>query len=57
MPDKGEAPPEGATERRSEQVNIRLTSMERLRIVHAAQRAGYRSVSDDMRAAALDRAG
>jgi len=56
MLENRQAPPEGATSPRSEQVNIRLTSMERLRIDHAARRAGFRSVSDFVRSAALSKA-
>ncbi|HBS29490.1 MAG TPA: hypothetical protein DEB06_08595 [Phycisphaerales bacterium] len=53
MLERGESPPEGATSPRSEQVNIRLTAMERLRIDLEARRAGFRSVSDYIRTAAL----
>lgn len=56
MLENKQSPPEGATSPRSEQVNIRLTSMERLRIEHAARRAGFRSVSDYIRSAALGKA-
>ncbi len=48
-------PPVPASEKRSEQLNVRLTSSERIRIESAAKRQGFRGVSDFVRAAALDR--
>ncbi len=40
-------------EKRSEQVNIRLTGFEKLRLESLANQAGFRSISDYIRAAAL----
>jgi hypothetical protein len=52
--ESGGTPPVPAGEsRRDQQVNIRLTRDERLRLEASARRAGYRSLSDFMRAAAL----
>lgn len=54
MLDAGEAPPLPASgERRNQQVNIRLTSEEKLMLEEAARRRGYRGLSDFMRAAAM----
>lgn len=54
----GERPPAPASdEKRSAQVNVRLTADEKFRIEEAARRAGFRGVSDFVRAAALDKAG
>lgn len=39
--------------KRSEQINVRLTRTEALRFEHAAKRAGFRSISDFLRSAAL----
>lgn len=50
----GNDPPAPASDHRREvQMNIRLTADERLRIEERARVAGYRSVSDYMRRAAL----
>jgi predicted RNase H-like HicB family nuclease len=49
----GEAVPPGAGERRTEQVNVRLTPTEKLDLEAAAQREGYQGVSDYVRACAL----
>ncbi len=50
----GQRPPSPASEgKREQQVNIRLTADERLRIEEAARVEGFRSVSDYIRAAAL----
>jgi uncharacterized protein (DUF1778 family) len=49
--------PSDAKGRRDQQVNLRLTAEERLRLDAAASREGYRSLSDYVRAAALNRAG
>lgn len=57
MLELGERPPAPASEgRRDQQVNLRLTADERLRLDAAAAREGYRSLSDYVRAAALNRA-
>ncbi len=56
--ERGERPPAPSSEgRRDQQVNLRLTAEERLRLDAAAAREGYRSLSDYVRAAALNRAG
>jgi predicted RNase H-like HicB family nuclease len=50
----GERPPAPARElRRDQQVNIRLSAEEKVRLEATAQREGYRSMSDYVRAAAL----
>src|SRR5689334_22387472 len=47
MIERGEAPPSPASdEKRSEQLNIRLSVMEKLQLESAAEQKGYRSVSD-----------
>lgn len=52
----GGTPPAAAREgKRDQQLNIRLTAEEKGALEHAAQREGYRSVSDFIRAAALNR--
>ncbi|MBY0307506.1 MAG: type II toxin-antitoxin system HicB family antitoxin [Phycisphaerales bacterium] len=48
-------PAPAAEGRRTEQVNIRLSSLEKLRLETNASKGGFRSVSDYIRAAALDR--
>lgn len=50
---RGESPPEPGGSNRTEQVNIRLTPGEKMRFERAAQNAGFRSISDYIRAAAL----
>jgi predicted RNase H-like HicB family nuclease len=45
--------PSGAGERRTEQVNVRLTPAEKLDLEAAAQREGYQGVSEYVRACAL----
>ena len=58
MLEAGESPPVPATGgKRDQQVNIRLTAQEKFRLEHMAQREGYRSLSDFIRAAAMQRAG
>ena len=53
----GQTPPLPATEeRRTQQVNIRLTSEEKLLLEETAKRQGYRGLSDYMRSAAMNRA-
>ena len=54
MLEEGQTPPLPASEgARTEQVNVRLTSEEKLAMEQAAQRQGYRGLSDYVRAAAL----
>ena len=54
MLEVGEAPPLPASEKqRNQQVNIRLTSEEKLMLEETARRRGYRGLSDFMRAAAM----
>jgi predicted RNase H-like HicB family nuclease len=54
MLDKGETPPSPASEgKREVQLNIRLTADERMRIHERARQAGFRSIADFMRRAAL----
>ena len=54
MLEEGRTPPAPASEgARTEQVNVRLTAEEKLAMEQAAQRQGYRGVSDYVRAAAL----
>ena len=48
-------PIQQADEKRSSQVNVRLTADEKFRIEEAAKRAGFRGVSDFVRFAALER--
>lgn len=58
MLEMGDKPPMPASAgKREQQVNIRLTADERTRIEEAARQAGFRSVSDFIRAAALKHAG
>lgn len=53
----GDAPPSPSREgKRDQQLNIRLSASEKLTLEGAAARAGYRSVSDFVRAAAIDKA-
>ena len=51
--ERGDLPPEPGAANRTEQVNIRLTPGEKMRFERAAQNAGFRSISDYIRAAAL----
>jgi len=52
--ERGDSPPAPAREqRRDQQVNIRLTAEEKLRLEGRAAQAGFRSISDYVRAAAL----
>lgn len=46
-------PPPASDAKRTEQVNVRLTAEEKLKIEAAAKRDGFRGVSDFVRAAAL----
>ncbi len=53
-----ETPPSPARDgKRDQQVNIRLTAEEKLRMEEAARREGFRGLSDFIRSAGLDRAG
>ena len=55
MLEQGQSPPPPADEGvRSEQVNIRLSAAERLRLVTAAKQRGFEGVSDFVRTAALE---
>jgi predicted RNase H-like HicB family nuclease len=54
MIEDGEDPPVPASVmKRDEQINIRLTALERLRLEQAARAHGYRGLSDFVRIAAL----
>jgi len=53
----GETPPAPARDgKRDQQVNIRLTAEEKLRLEEASRREGFRSLSDFLRASGLGRA-
>jgi len=54
MLERGLRPPI-SRERRSIQINVRLTADEKLALEEAASRLGYKGVSEYVRAAALDR--
>jgi predicted RNase H-like HicB family nuclease len=55
--EQGRTPPSPASDaKRSEQVNIRLTPEEKLLLEGAAQREGFRGLSDYVRAATLGKA-
>lgn len=57
MIEMGQRPPSPAREgKREAQVNVRLTAEEKLILEQTARADGYRSVSDFIRAAALERA-
>ena len=57
MIERGETPPAPSIEQvRSEQVNIRLTPEEKLAMEIAAQRQGFRGLSDYVRAAGVAKA-
>lgn len=57
MLEKGQRPPSPAREgKREHQVNIRLTADEKMSLEAATTRGGFRSISDFIRAAALDKA-
>ena len=49
-------PASASSHKRDQQVNIRLSSDEKLRLEEAARREGFRSVSDFIRSAAINRA-
>lgn len=52
----GNAPPPPASDQRSQQINVRVSPMEKLRIEEAARRKGFRGVGDFVRTAALGEA-
>jgi uncharacterized protein (DUF1778 family) len=55
--ESGKAPPSPASEdKRTEQVNVRLTKGEKFAFEDAASRQGYRGVSDFVRSAAMKEA-
>jgi len=56
MFEMGRRPPSPASTQRDAQINIRVSTEERLAIENAAHQQGFRGVSDFVRAAALDRA-
>jgi len=57
MIEKGERTPAPASAgKRDQQVNIRLTAHEKFRLEQIAQREGFRSLSDFIRTAAMQRA-
>jgi len=52
--ESGQTPPAPASEnKRTEQINVRLTAREKMSIEAAARRDGYQGVSDFVRSAAL----
>ena len=54
MLEAGEAPPTPATQNlRSEQINIRVTAEEKLRLEEAARSKGFRGISDFVRSTTL----
>jgi predicted RNase H-like HicB family nuclease len=57
MLEKGERPPmSNRSDKRTAQINIRVTEEEKLRLEEAAQRQGFRGISDYIRSAALKEA-
>lgn len=55
--EEGKRPPAAASKaRRDQQINIRLTAEEKFHLEQAARSAGFRSLSDYMRAASLGKA-
>jgi predicted RNase H-like HicB family nuclease len=54
MLENGQTPPAPASEnKRTEQINVRLTAEEKLRLEEAARSKGFRGVSDFVRTASL----
>jgi predicted RNase H-like HicB family nuclease len=51
----GQTPPAPANESRTEQVNIRLSPLEKQRIEAAATSKGFRGIADYVRATVMDR--
>jgi len=57
MLENGERPPmPNTSDKRTAQINIRVTEEEKLRLEEAAQRQGFRGISDYIRSAALKEA-
>lgn len=55
MIENGDAPPAPSSdEKRSEQVNVRLTAMEKARLEEASRQQGFRGLSDYIRSKALN---
>lgn len=55
MLEHGQEPPNPSiADRRSEQINVRLTPLEKLRLEEASRQLGYRGLSDFIRAKALE---
>lgn len=55
MLDQGKEPPASSSDnKRSEQVNVRLTAMEKMRLEEASRRQGFRGLSDYIRNKALE---
>ncbi len=58
MLERGQKPPAPAREaKRDQQLNIRVSAEEKLRLEAASRAGGYRSVSDFLRESGLSRAG
>jgi predicted RNase H-like HicB family nuclease len=58
MLERGEAPPPAASEeKRTEQINLRVTAEEKLRLETLARQQGFKGVADYLRAQGLARAG
>lgn len=58
MIEAGRRPPAPALQRKRElQINVRLSAEEKLVLEEAAQRCGFKGISDFVRTAALERAG
>jgi hypothetical protein len=54
MLERGETPPGSASDAgRTEQVNIRLSTLEKLRMEESARTKGFRGIADYLRARAL----
>jgi uncharacterized protein (DUF1778 family) len=54
MIESGQTPPAPASEnKRTEQINVRLTPEEKLTLEEAARSKGYRGISDFVRSASL----
>lgn len=51
--ENGETPPAPASEKRTQQINVRVSPMEKLRIEQSARRKGFRGIGDFLRNAAL----
>jgi len=55
MIDRGKQPPAASSDnKRHEQVNVRLTAMEKMRLEEASRRQGFRGLSDYIRNKALE---